>query len=112
MPHELSVLEGLRTGTTKAYSTLRLLKGDLMSDDLGPMPEPQIEPGEPNPGGVDAQPENGNGAIPDLSPDENPALDEKAPDTVKEEVKEGQDTSTKATRDEHDSEDSDQESPA
>ena len=25
-----------------------------MTDDLGPKPEPQIEPGEPNPGGADA----------------------------------------------------------
>ena len=47
---------------------------------LGPQPEPQIEPGEPNPGGVDAQPEERWAPIPDLSPDENPAIDEKAPD--------------------------------
>ncbi|MGB0101472.1 MAG: hypothetical protein WBP61_14435 [Nocardioides sp.] len=78
--------------------------------DLGPQPEPQIEPGDPNPGGVDAQPENGNGAIPDLSPDENPSIEEKAPETLKESVKEGEDTSTKATRDE--SHDEDEEAPA
>ena len=26
----------------------------MTNDALGPMPEPQVEPGEPNPGGVDA----------------------------------------------------------
>jgi hypothetical protein len=82
-------------------------------DELGPMPDPQIEPGEPNPGGVDAIDDfSGPIAIPDLSPDENPAIVERAPETVKQEVQEGEDTSTKATRDEHDSEDSEQESPA
>ena len=30
--------------------------------DLGPQPEPVIEPGEPNPGGVDAIPEEWNDA--------------------------------------------------
>ncbi len=85
----------------------------MPSDDLGPMPEPQIEPGEPNPGGVDAvDDDSGPIAIPDLTPDENPAIDEKAPDTIKQEVGEGEDTSTKATRDEHDSEDGEKESPA
>jgi hypothetical protein len=85
----------------------------MASDDLGPMPEPQIEPGEPNPGGVDAIDDfSGPIAIPDLSPAENPAIVEKAPETVKKEVEGGEDTSTKATRDEHDSEDSDKESPA
>ena len=82
-------------------------------DELGPMPEPHIEPGEPNPGGVDAIDDfSGPIAIPDLSPEENPAIVENAPETIKQEVQEGEDTSTKATRDEHDSEDSDQESPA
>jgi hypothetical protein len=79
--------------------------------DLGPRPEPQIEPGEPNPGGVDAIPENGNHTVPDLSPEENPAIEEKAPDPLKDEVKKGEDTSTKATRDESDDE-PEKESPA
>jgi hypothetical protein len=80
---------------------------------LGPMPEPRIEPGESNPGGVDAiDPDSGPLAIPDLSPEENPAIEERAPDPLMDEVKEGEDTSTKATRDEDDSEDSEQESPA
>lgn len=84
---------------------------DSTTDDLGPMPEPQIEPGEPNPGGVDAVGDfSGPIAIPDLTPDENPALDDKAPETVKQEVSDSEDTSTKATRDEDS--DSEHESPA
>jgi hypothetical protein len=78
--------------------------------DLGPQPDPKIEPGEPNPGGVDALPDNGENAVPDLSPDQNPSLEEKAPDTLKDEVAEGEDTSTKATRDEE--QDPKEESPA
>jgi hypothetical protein len=66
--------------------------------DLGPMPDPVIEPGEPNPGGVDAlQDDSGPIAIPDLTAEENPALDDKAPDTVMKEVSDGEDTSTEAT---------------
>lgn len=74
----------------------------MTSDDLGPMPDPVIEPGEPNPGGVDALvDDSGPIAIPDLTPDENPALDDKAPDTVKQEVSDSEDTSTEATEDEN-----------
>ncbi|GAA1795484.1 hypothetical protein GCM10009795_046230 [Nocardioides hankookensis] len=84
--------------------------------DLGPMPDPVIEPGEPNPGGVDALgDDSGPIAIPDLTPDENPALDEKAPDTVKEEVSDSEDTSTEATEDGDDDttgQEADKESPA
>ncbi|MFC6288221.1 hypothetical protein ACFP3Q_14185 [Nocardioides sp. GCM10027113] len=44
-----------------------------MSSDLGPMPEPEIEPGEPNPGGVDAIEEKDiPPAVPDLQA--NPAI--------------------------------------
>ena len=83
-----------------------------MSSDLGPMPEPKVEPGEPNPGGVDAiDDDSGPLAIPDLTPEENPSLDEKAPDTVMAQVTEGEDTSTKATRDNDDDEPT-KESPA
>ena len=85
----------------------------MTSDDLGPMPEPEIEPGEPNPGGPDAVDGGANGTIPDLTPEENPSLDEKAPDTVKEEVSDGEDTSTKATRDdEGENDEPEKESPA
>ena len=71
----------------------------MPSDDLSPKPEPQIEPGEPNPGGVDAidggdaHPEHPT--IPNLPTDKNPAVDDAAPD----EMKEGEDTSTQATHD-------------
>jgi hypothetical protein len=70
--------------------------------DLGPMPDPEIEPGEPNPGGVDAIPDSdgvdGETAEPhpipaDLSPEDNPAVEDALPD----EMKEGEDTSTEAT---------------
>lgn len=51
------------------------------NDDLGPMPEPRVEPGETNPGGVDAI----TGAcelpqIPDLPRDLNPGLRERLDD--------------------------------
>jgi hypothetical protein len=82
------------------------------SEDLGPMPEPQIEPGEPNPGGVDALDDfSGPIAIPDLTPEENPAIDDRAPDAVMEAVSDSEDTSTEATRDEHDPDDADKEAP-
>ena len=86
--------------------------------DLGPKPEAQIEPGEPNPGGVDATP-NSDGVdgetatstpVPaDLDPDDNPAVDDALPD----EMKQGEDTSTEATK-EGDGEDvsPEEESPA
>jgi hypothetical protein len=81
--------------------------------DLGPQPEPEIEPGEPNPGGVDALPENGNRTVPDLSPDDNPAIEDKAPDSLKDSVKEGEDTSTRATRsDDGEDDEPEKESPA
>lgn len=75
--------------------------------DLGPKPDAQIEPGEPNPGGADATP-NSDGvdcetvdAEPlsrDPDPDDNPAVEDSIPD----EVKEPEDTSTEATESEGD----------
>lgn len=69
-----------------------------MSDtDPGPKPDPVIEPGEPNPGGVDAVPDDPEDDVPltrDLHPDENPATGE-----VPLEMKESEDTSTEATED-------------
>ncbi|GCD91500.1 hypothetical protein NLS1_35060 [Nocardioides sp. LS1] len=71
--------------------------------DLGPKPEPQIEPGEPNPGGVDAidggdhhdlKPE-----IPNLPTEKNPAVDDVATEDVKDQMKDSEDTSTRATED-------------
>ena len=81
-----------------------------MPDDLGPMPEPRIEPGEPNPGGADAQPANGNGATPDPPLSDNPSIAEKVPEPLLGEVGGSEDTSTKATRDED--HDESEESPA
>lgn len=87
-----------------------------MASDLGPMPTPKIESGEPNPGGVDAiEDDSGPILIPDLTPAENPAIEDKAPDPVVEEVKGTEDTSTRATRSDDGSEDGaddDKESPA
>ena len=68
--------------------------------DLGPQPEPEIEPGEPNPGGVDAIPEEWNGTTPDPPVSDNPSIAEKVPDAMIQEVAEREDTSTKATRNE------------
>ena len=84
--------------------------------DLGPKPDAEIEPGEPNPGGIDATP-NSDGvdtetadAEPvarDLDPDDNPAVEDALPD----EMKKGEDTSTEATKDGDDLDPS-EESPA
>ena len=67
--------------------------------DLGPMPDPRIEPSEPAPGGVDAVDEgpHADPATRDLSAVDNPAVDE---DALPDEMKQGEDTSTRATRDE------------
>ena len=84
---------------------------DPTSDqDLGPMPEPQIEPGEPGPGGVDAVEEGAHADVTtrDLSTADNPAVDTLE---VPIEMQEGEDTSTQATRDEE-SMDAEKESPA
>ncbi len=68
----------------------------MMGEDLGPRPEPRIEPGEPNPGGPDAvDDDSGPLAVPDLSPDANPAADDIVPD----EIKVPDDTDTEATTD-------------
>lgn len=65
---------------------------------LGPKPDATIEPGEPMPGGVDAidaeTPEEP--LIPDLPTEKNPAIDDAAPD----EMKQTEDTSTRATESE------------
>ncbi len=85
--------------------------------DLGDQPDPQIEPGEPNPGGVDAVPEEDETIPADLGPDTNPAVEE-TPDPLKRVLEEGEDTETEATRssdgadDDHESSSDDKESPA
>jgi hypothetical protein len=83
--------------------------------DLGEQPEPKIEPGEPNPGGADALPEEHQNVPADLGPDTNPEVEE-LPDPMKEVLEEGEDTETKATASEGGSEEEDssgdKESPA
>jgi len=71
----------------------------MSKDDLGPKPEPEIEPGEPAPGGADAveEMEHTNPTTRDLSTKDNPAVDDVE---VPDEMQEGEDTSTQATRDE------------
>jgi hypothetical protein len=80
------------------------------TSELGPMPDPQIEPKEPNPGGVDAVDEDdAPPAVHDLDPGDNPAIEDAAPD----EISELEDTETAATSgDEPDEVDAKDESPA
>jgi len=91
----------------------------MTRSDLGPQPEPEIEPGEPLPGGVDALPEadgvDGEFSEPDppgrdLDPENNPAVEDVLPD----EMFEGEDTSTEATESEEGAADTagEEESPA
>jgi hypothetical protein len=81
--------------------------------DLGDMPEPEIEPGEPNPGGVDALPEEDEVVPADLGPETNPAIEE-TPDPMKRVLEEKEDTDTEATDSpggEHEGSSGDEESP-
>ncbi|WP_148613853.1 hypothetical protein [Nocardioides rubriscoriae] len=75
---------------------------DPALSDLGPKPDAEIEPGEPNPGGADAVPQgdgvDGEAAdadpVPrDLDPDNNPVTGE-----LPLAVTQGEDTSTEATK--------------
>lgn len=80
--------------------------------DLGPKPDAQIEPGEPDPGGVDATP-NSDGVdgetadsrplVRDADPQDNPAVEDALPD----EIKESEDTSTEATESDESTDDDD-----
>ena len=82
--------------------------------DLGQMPDAEIEPGEPNPGGVDAVPEEDEVVPADLGPETNPAVEE-TPDPLKKVLEEGEDTATEATASEsgeHEDSSGDKESPA
>ncbi|MEQ6903435.1 hypothetical protein [Nocardioides sp. YIM 152588] len=87
----------------------------MTDDERGGRPEPKAEEREPAPGGADAVvhdtgPRAGVGEegplVRDARPRGNPSIDE-APEAIKEEVEEGEDTSTQATR----SEDADDASP-
>jgi hypothetical protein len=76
----------------------------MTRSDLGPQPDPVIEPGEPHPGGADAV-DTADGvdgefsspdpALRDLDPADNPAVEDVMPD----EMYEKEDTSTEATED-------------
>jgi hypothetical protein len=66
----------------------------LFRSDLGPMPEPQITPKEPNPGGVDAiDADDTPPANHDLLPENNPSVEEAVPD----EIRQPENTETAAT---------------
>ncbi len=80
--------------------------------DLGPMPEPMTEPGEPSPGGVDAV--TGPVAVPivpDL-PAELTPMGHAAPPRLLPELGLGEDTSTQATRGDQEPMSGELESPA
>ncbi len=86
----------------------------MTDSNLGPAPEPEIEPGEPHPGGADAV-DGGDGvdgdfaepdpASRDLDPDKNPAVEDALPD----EMTETEDTDTEATKSDDGDSDVDQE---
>lgn len=65
------------------------------ADALGEMPDAEIEPREPNPGGADALPQEKAVTPADLDPEKNPAVEDEAPAVLKE----GEDTDTEATKD-------------
>lgn len=58
----------------------------MSPEDLSPMPEPTTQDPDLNPGGVDALAEDpaDTGLGRDLSPDENPAVDDVLPDGIAE----------------------------
>lgn len=61
----------------------------MTDEKLGDMPEPEIEPAEPNPGGVDAINDNAPFAGDersmlgrDLDPEQNPEVEDHVPDEI------------------------------
>ena len=80
----------------------------MTDSDLSPAPEPEIEPGEPNPGGIDAI-DGHDGVDPhDLAPEDNPAIEDALPD----EMTETEDTETEATKSDGRDVEPEEESPA
>ncbi len=82
-----------------------------MSKDLGPKPDARIEPGEPNPGGVDAVddvPEDAEPAIPNLADGQEPGGRATRPPTRSTQT---EDTSTGATESSGSQSDADAEDP-
>lgn len=69
--------------------------------DLGERPDPEAEPAEPNPGGVDAiggDPEV-TPVVPDLSPKDNPAVEDATPDELSDALAEPEETDQGARTD-------------
>lgn len=56
----------------------------MNNEDLGPLPEPVIEDGEPNPGGADAVSDDpaDDGLGRDLHPEANPGVDDALPEEI------------------------------
>jgi len=55
-----------------------------MTSDLGPMPDPEIEPKEPNPGGVDRlDTDEFPSLVNELDPDANPTIEDAALEEIK-----------------------------
>ncbi|TYL45628.1 hypothetical protein FXB39_17675 [Nocardioides sp. BGMRC 2183] len=73
----------------------------MAGNDFGPRPDPVIEPGEPEPGGADAIEHDTGDDLDSPEPDvvSHDPHPEKNPSTedVPAEMKEGEDTSTRAT---------------
>jgi hypothetical protein len=66
--------------------------------ELGEQPTPEIEPAEPNPGGVDAIDDDEEPpVVPELSPRDNPAVEEAAPDELTAELSEPEETNDGAS---------------
>ncbi len=86
----------------------------MNSQDPGPKPEPEAERGEASPGGTDAVHsgaggvERGEAVAADLDPSLNPAVE----DALPAEIVEGEDTETKATKEDEDADDVDPEDEA
>jgi hypothetical protein len=70
--------------------------------ELGDQPTPEIEPAEPNPGGVDAidgEDSQTMPVVPDLSLADNPAVDDAASDELVEELGQPEETEDGASTD-------------
>jgi hypothetical protein len=79
-----------------------------VTDQLGPKPEATTEPPERFPGGADSvADEDKYGAmpdtptVPDLNPDANPAVEDAAPDEVKEPDEKSQEPDTGTSGEDH-----------
>jgi hypothetical protein len=70
--------------------------------EMGDQPQPETEPGEPNPGGVDAVAGNDHEVapvVPDLSTEDNPAVEDAAPDELTQQLAEPEETEDGASTD-------------